>query len=835
MSRATEYNYAIIKESYPELERETKNRAISDEVMHALVVSGRFENMKEAVASLGDPRLDSLAAEYDSRMLVDAAFIRIKDHLNKVGAADQKKIISKAITSLFGRKTTLEARVQEGRVSIKGAMNTDGMIGDEKISDIVDMVNETLESRGLETINKDTLFPKDESGGFVKNLSSSVPGAPRMSSGRRFVARTSSSRRADAGAEAASRRNANSGRFSSGAQGSSFRDENGRMNPSAMRDAAVSATIPKSTIDSNTSGQNLEDFEKAVKTRAQIAEMFNINGTAKSDFTVYDLEDEMIKAGFSEEEATNMVDSLVSLDSYIEDVGFRFSEARDVIDRSIEEIEDSLEKIERLKKERADILKEYGEEDGQPWLEAIDEKIVKATEKVENSYQEGAGSDSARMGTLHSQAEEILEKNPGWGTTYPKLRDISSRLVALEASMAKAGGTKKSIPITKIDFGLPEGTRLSSGKVDEYFQNLTSHLIEMIEKSQTEGGKWEAPWHRVENIPKNASTNNMYSGGNLFALMLAAQEKGYETPVWGGFQQWKSLGGSVRKGEKGTQILIPRALTGEEIDPETGEKRKVSKGFAFTTGYVFNLDQIDGINKEDFIVSPTDGMTPEQKVGKLEEAIGLVGAEIRTGDGSRAYYSPMEDHVVMPPFELFKSPEGYYGTLGHELVHWTGHSSRLDRKNMNQFGSPDYAKEELVAEFGSAFLLAKFGLSVTPREDHAHYLANWLKVLRDEPNALQEASAKAQEAAKLLIDKMQSVLSEMGETSSDVDTKSLHIFKDPFYGVKDAYTAWVREMSSAPYFIKSLTENEIYSGNMNRRWERVAEAAIFLSETTKKN
>ena len=822
------------------LELDTKKRAISDEVLHALIVSGRFKNMKEAVASLGDARLDSLAAEYDSRMLVDAAFIRIKDHLNRVGAADQKKILSSVITSALGRKTTLESRVQEGRVSIKGSMNADGMIGDEKISEIVGLVNEALEARGLEPIDKDALFPMDETGGFVNNLSSSVPGSARLASGQRFVARTASSRRVDAADEAAARRATDRPSFSSGAK-PAFRDPDGKLNPTNMGNAAVEATIPEGVSIRKTPGQNIEDFEKAVKTRAEIAETLNIDTSAINGFTVYDVVDELKKAGIPEDTAEDLIDKLIELDSYIDAIEERFVEARDIMDEAIEEAEDAMDKISKLRKERADIIKRYGEEDGQPLLEVVDEKISRATKKLDDAYQRGIGNEDARMGTLYSQVDEILSNNRGWRkhTPAPYRDSTNQNLAALELAIAKAGGVKKAVPVTGIDFGVPEGTRLSSGKADEYFQNLTSHLINLIEKSQKEGGKWEAPWHKAGNLPKNASTKNMYSGGNLFALMLAAEEKGYTTPNWAGFQQWKKLGGTVRKGEKATTILMPKPLLGEEIDPETGQKRKVSKGVYFVTGHVFNLDQIDGIDRDEFLKSPVDTLTPEQRVGKLEDAIAEVGATVMTGDGSRAYYSPREDHVVMPPFELFKSPEGYYGTLAHELVHWTGHTSRLDRKNMNQFGSPDYAREELVAEFGSAFLMAAFGLSAEPREDHAHYLANWLKVLRDEPNALQEASIKAQEAAKLLIDKMKAVLADMGQVpsdaESDVDVKSLKIIGDPLYGVKDGLVEWSKNTENAPYFIKSLTQNEEDFGNVNRRWERIAEAAIFLNSISNKN
>lgn len=823
----------------PALESEIKKNPMTDEVMHALIASGKFKNMKEAVASLGDPRLDSLATEYDSRMLVDAALIRIKDQMNKAGAADQKKILAKAITSSLGRKTDLEKRVQEGRVSIKGIMTEDGMIGDEKISEIIDLVNAELSRRGLEKVDKDALFPKDEVGGFVSNLSAVLPGG-RMSSGERFVARNASNRRAEAMSDAASRR-ASSPRLSSGEveKAPSLTDANGKISPSNIGQAAKMATLSVPEINSKTSGENLLDFEKAVKTRAEIAKLFNINEKNTPGFSVYDFEDELKKSGFSEEESTEMVDRLRDLDNYIDEVESKFSEARDLMDDSLEKIQDNLDKVEKLKKEKTEAINRWGEEDAQVWVEAIDEKIADSMKAIDEAYENGIGGPSGEFGGLHSEVEDILKDNPGWKAPYGgKLRDINSRLVDVEMAISKAGGVKKPVPVTSIDFGVPDGTRLSSGKSDEYFQNLTSHLIGMIEKSQKEGGSWEAPWHKVENMPKNASTKNMYSGGNLFALMLASEEKGYATPQWSTFQQWKGLGATVKKGEKGTQILVPTMTFGDEIDPETGKKKRFVKGVYFKTAHVFNLDQVEGIDREEFLKTPTDMLSPEQKVSKLEEAIKEVGAVIKTGDGSKAYYSPSEDHVVMPPFELFKSPEGYYGVLAHELVHWTGHSSRLDRNNMNQFGSPDYAREELVAEFGSAFLLAMFGLSSEPRPDHAHYLANWLKVLRDEPNALQEASVKAQAAAKLLIGKMQSVIEDMGEVASDaestVDVKSSQIFLDPLYGVKDAYMAWSMDSFNAPHFIKSLTERQTSSGLVNRSWERIAETAIFLERLSEK-
>jgi antirestriction protein ArdC len=824
-----------------------KKLGISDEFMHALVASGKFKNMKEAMASLGDSRFDSLAAEYDSRMLSDAALLRIKDKMNKEGVPNSVAVLIEAITASFGRKQAWEKRIKEGRVSIKGDMKEDGMISDAKLSELLGRVNDALARSGYPEISQDELFPKDETGGYVDNLSSAVPGAPRMSSGQRFVARTSSSRRADAMNDAAARREGNTSRLSSG-ESLPFKDENGKLVPSNISQAAKDATPANPGFDREpliqrkTPHRNLEDVEKALKTRQAISELFTMNRKNTQGFSVYDYQDELVKAGFPLEEIEEMIDSFVRLDSYIDDVERHFEIAREKLDETLEEIEDNLSKIERLKGERADAIKKWGNTEDNYWVQAIDDKIAAAMIKIDKAYQGGIGGEDGRLGTLHPQLEEMMSAMPGWTEgPYGMGDDINRRLLKVEASISKAGGKKKAVPVTGIDFGVPEGTRLSSGKAEEYYQNLTSHLINMIEKSQKDGGKWEAPWHKAGNMPRNASTKNMYSGGNLFALMLAAEEKGYATPHWGGFQQWKKLGGSVKKGEKATAILMPKTMFGDEIDPDTGKKVRKSKGIYFTTAHVFNLDQVEGIDREEFLKLPTDALTPEQRVGKLEDAIKEIGATINTGDGSRAYYSPREDHVVMPPFELFKTPEGYYGTLAHELVHWTGHSSRLDRKNMNQFGSPEYAREELIAEFGSAFLLAMFGLSAEPREDHAHYLANWLQVLRDEPNALQEASTKAQEASKMLITKMKIVLEEMGEIASDaesaaeeaVDVKSLQVFNDPLYEFKDASIEWSKDPLHAPFLIKSLDDEKHSSGLVNRSWERIAETAIFLERLSR--
>ncbi len=123
------------------------------------------------------------------------------------------------------------------------------------------------------------------------------------------------------------------------------------------------------------------------------------------------------------------------------------------------------------------------------------------------------------------------------------------------------------------------------------------------------------------------------------------------------------------------------------------------------------------------------------------------GADIRSG-GNRACYSEGSDHVQMPPFESFRDAESYYATLAHELTHWTKHPRRLDRDlGRKRFGDEGYAMEELVAELGAAFLCADLDLTPTPREEHAAYIAAWLKVLKGDKRAISSAAAHAQKAA----------------------------------------------------------------------------------------
>ena len=139
-----------------------------------------------------------------------------------------------------------------------------------------------------------------------------------------------------------------------------------------------------------------------------------------------------------------------------------------------------------------------------------------------------------------------------------------------------------------------------------------------------------------------------------------------------------------------------------------------------------------------------------QRIDHAERFFAATGADIRHG-GNSAHYSGGTDHVQMPAFEAFCSPEAYYATLAHELTHWTKHKSRLDRDfGRKTWGDEGYAREELVAELGAAFLAADLGLAIEPRPDHASYIASWIKVLQDDTRAIVQAAAHAERAVAYL-------------------------------------------------------------------------------------
>jgi len=282
----------------------------------------------------------------------------------------------------------------------------------------------------------------------------------------------------------------------------------------------------------------------------------------------------------------------------------------------------------------------------------------------------------------------------------------------------------------------------------DIYKETADKLLAMIEAAEREGARWSMPWHKVAQAgaPFNAATGRPYNGVNIWLLSGAAIASGYATPQWATFKQWKARGGSVRKGEKGEQIVFFKPMEKTERDSAGAERKK--RFFILRAFHVFNVDQVEGVES---VAAPSLPAKPVFEPHEYAERIAAeCGARIEHG-GNRACYIPALDRVQMPPREAFKSGEGYYSTLLHELTHWTGHESRLDRlANIGRFGSPEYAFEELVAEIGAAYLCAESGVSVEPRPDHAAYLANWKRAIRDDSRAIFRAAKLAEQAAGFL-------------------------------------------------------------------------------------
>lgn len=238
-----------------------------------------------------------------------------------------------------------------------------------------------------------------------------------------------------------------------------------------------------------------------------------------------------------------------------------------------------------------------------------------------------------------------------------------------------------------------------------------------------------------------------YHGVNVLTLWAEAALSDYSSPVWMTFRQALAIGGVVRKGEKGARVVYANRLTRREPDDHGQE---AERSIAFLKTYtVFNLAQIDGLD-ERYPPAPIPDLDPTLRVAAAEAFFAATGARIAHG-GAQAFYAPGADRIQVPPFETFKDAESYYAVLGHEMTHWTAHPSRLDRHfGAGRFGSSAYAREELVAELGTAFLCADLGLSLEPRPDHAAYLASWLDILHGDKRFIFSAAAHAERAVAWL-------------------------------------------------------------------------------------
>jgi antirestriction protein ArdC len=261
---------------------------------------------------------------------------------------------------------------------------------------------------------------------------------------------------------------------------------------------------------------------------------------------------------------------------------------------------------------------------------------------------------------------------------------------------------------------------------------------------------WVKPWSASSaplGLPKSAVSRRFYSGINILILWDAVIRRGFAAQEWLTFRQALSLGGHVRKGEKGTAICYADRYVPKKEQERVRETGEEPNAVPFLKRFiVFNVEQCEGLPAH--IVAPP-APHPETDLWRAGDAFAAAtGAVIREG-GGEAYYNPREDFIRIPSGAAFASAADYFCTLFHELGHWTAHPARLNRDLQHRFGSSAYGREELIAELTSAFLCAH--LSIVPQIRHADYLGHWLEILKADSRAIFHAASQASKAADFIL------------------------------------------------------------------------------------
>jgi antirestriction protein ArdC len=279
------------------------------------------------------------------------------------------------------------------------------------------------------------------------------------------------------------------------------------------------------------------------------------------------------------------------------------------------------------------------------------------------------------------------------------------------------------------------------------YDEVTARIIAELEEGRF---PWVQPWSNAAaspGLPRNATTGRAYSGVNVLILWGAVIAGAYPNQGWLTFRQALAAGGRVRKGEQGVTVCYADRFTPEAEKQRSAEQGDDARSIPFLKRFVvFNVAQCDDLPEQYSADAPP---LPERELVPIaDNLISATGADFRIG-GARAFYSPSEDFVQVPPQPAFKHQIDFYRTALHELGHWVGHPSRLARTFGGRFGDTAYAREELCAELTSAYLCAALGIVPTVR--HADYLGSWLAVLRDDSRAIFKAASQASKAADYLL------------------------------------------------------------------------------------
>ena len=260
---------------------------------------------------------------------------------------------------------------------------------------------------------------------------------------------------------------------------------------------------------------------------------------------------------------------------------------------------------------------------------------------------------------------------------------------------------------------------------------------------------WVRPWgaNCAKGLPMNALTGRPYRGCNVMFLLAAP----FQSRGWLTFKQVSALGGKVIKGSKATDIFFFTSIEVEKEDVKTGEKVKVDVP-CLKNYKVFNLEQCEIPADASLKYHPEETAdTTADDTGIFDECEQLLNLAVWHEDDTKAYYVPSRDEIHLPNRRSFSSLSGFWGTAMHELSHWTGHESRLNRDMCHSFGSQKYAREELIAEVSSWLLAVTLGTPHEP-QNSASYLASWVKDFKDKPRELYSAISQAQKVVDYLLE-----------------------------------------------------------------------------------
>lgn len=294
----------------------------------------------------------------------------------------------------------------------------------------------------------------------------------------------------------------------------------------------------------------------------------------------------------------------------------------------------------------------------------------------------------------------------------------------------------------------------------------------------------------------NGYTNSPYRGGNIIRLAYSAHMNGFKDRRWMTFKQAQEKGYKIKKGSKGTAIeyfdvkqLVPEQYSaktkdGQEVEPET-------RNIAFVKSYVvFNGDQIEGMPPDEQVNINKDRM----KSAEMEKLLQKSEAKIYYDQMNSNFYSPVLDEIHIVPRERFKDNSHFYGTVAHEIVHSTGHESRLNRQLQTK-DKEQYAREELVAELATMFMAQEYGFSLDEqhKENHKAYIISWCQALKDNPDELFRAARLADKAVEYINSKMLEKNRELEQGKQPVQANGMEEFAEPAKEKEAARSVSVQE------------------------------------------